>query len=41
MGVVQQRADGDNAQLKGLDGQHSTVTKALHSLQKIPKAIPK
>ncbi len=39
--AVQLRADEDNSHLKCLAGQHSTLTKALHSLQKIPKPIPK
>ena len=39
--AVQLRADEDNSHLKCLAGQHSTLTKALHSPQKIPKPIPK
>ena len=41
VGTVQLRADEDNSHLKCLAGQHSIETKALHTLQRIRKPIPK
>lgn len=39
--IMQLRADEDTSQIKCLVGQHTTVTSAIHALQKIPTKMPK